>query len=189
MGQLADKVISTQKNKALYYDTRQKYGAIYLDFSNSSYLPNNKVTATIHAYIKEPFVGKKLRIRIFGKQKYKFNTPEPEAKERQTSPTSSNSLTSKSEEIKIIFDKVATIFTAPQNTIEPGYYTYPFYFKLPAEVPPTLDWTDGSNYAKTYYKIAVYFENPDGDKNSPKLYYKYPLVVKTALKLDTKKKD
>ncbi|KAG2520125.1 hypothetical protein BBO99_00005721 [Phytophthora kernoviae] len=135
-----------------------KKGKIGLAVEKPSYIAGELVRGTIYVDIHESIACDALVLKVTGKEKVEFTHIRREIRDGESVGVEQRDHVSRDKEF---FKQKLVIFDTQGQNYEPGRYTYPFQYQLPAELPGAFKLSGYSNWdienlsAKIKYKFKA----------------------------------
>ena len=146
-------------------------GSIVVRTHQPYYYAGDTVSGTVYLDLVDKFPGKKINLKIKGKEKCKFVTSHIEHEEEVEKTVFTDRFGK-----TVCYRHKLPLFKSHEDEIEPGQYQFPFTMKLKEDIPSTYNNSGDDWYAKVYYKLIVSLENKEDEDLS--LENDIPMIIR-----------
>lgn len=156
------------------------FGSVFVSLDSDTYQPGDTVQGNVYAYIKQPYPGDKICLKVKGKEYTKWIDKEARTRQKPDGMTETYYVDVHRESEIVNIKSVVTIYDWVRGAVlPPGQFTFPVQFVIPKGVPSSFFMRQGTAVGEIRYSVEAFIEPEHG--NYPKIKHKRPIIIKQGL--------
>lgn len=138
-------------------------GYLYVKTDKPFYLPGENVLGKIYLRTEVPIDATDIQIHVKGKEKLNFETGEGKSKAYHSHK-------------KLLFEFKNEVWKF-EGTLQPGDYTLPFEFMLPASLPASCVFSKSNDFNRPRIKVKYAIKSTISTPDNKAITYKQWLII------------